>query len=167
MEEIHHEVWIDAPRPAVFRAITTREGLDAWWGKALTGGDKPGAVIEFDHGFGQPLRMRVTDLDEGARVAWRCVSDVDDERNAASEWLGHRLSFDLRTAEGDPAAPWLAGRLGWSDDPTAITVLDFRHEGWLPGARWRAFCNLAWGATLAGLGQHCERTAHPDRDRTG
>ena len=156
MHAIHHEVWIDAPVATVFKAITTREGLDAWWGRAVAAAPELGSVVEFDHGFDVPLRMRVIALARDRRVEWRCLSEIREPRNAASEWLGHRLSFDLRSAAREPALDWLAPRLGWSGDPDATTILDFRHDGWAPDSRWLAFCNLAWGATLAGLEQHCE-----------
>ncbi len=157
MDAIHHEVWINAEKSKVFDAITTREGLDAWWGKAVAAQPERGYVVEFDHGLEDLMRMRITDLATNESVAWRCVSDFTDPRNPASEWLGHRLTFDLRTAAGDPALGWLAPRLGWdSAQGEAITILDFRHEGWPRTSRWHPFCNVAWGETLGGLGRYCE-----------
>ena len=100
MHTIHHEVWINAAAPTVFKAITTREGLDAWWGKAVVAEPELGSVVEFDHGFEAPLRMRITAIEPDRRVAWRCLSEVSEPRNPASEWLGHRLTFDLQTRLG-------------------------------------------------------------------
>ena len=41
MNSILHEVWINAERSTVFDAITTRNGLDAWWGKAVQAEPEP------------------------------------------------------------------------------------------------------------------------------
>ena len=156
MNSMLHEVWINAERSTVFDAITTRDGLDAWWGKAVQAEPQPGSVVEFDHGFGAPLQMRITDLVAGERVAWRCESEFTDSRNPASEWFGHELTFDLGTPEGDPALEWLGPRLGYSESGADATIVHFSHSGWRDDSRWYAFCNLGWGATLAGLEQYCE-----------
>jgi uncharacterized protein YndB with AHSA1/START domain len=153
---IEHEVWINAERSVVFEAITSVAGLDSWWGKAVQAEANIDGVVEFDHGFGEPLKMRVIDLRPNSLVSWRCISEHTEWRNPASEWLGHRLDFELATPEGDPTFDWFRPRLGYPEDPTKVTVLNFRHTGWLSDSRWRNFCNLAWGATLAGLGQYCE-----------
>lgn len=157
METIRQEVWINASNERVFEAITRREGLDAWWGKALNGEPQIDYVVEFDHGLGDPLRMRITDLVTDERVAWSCISDFSDSGSPASEWLGHRLLFDLTTAEDDPAYEWLAPRLGF-DSKTGedVTILSFQHAGWSDSSRWFAFCNWSWGVTLAGLERYCE-----------
>lgn len=157
MGAIHHETWIRASRTTVFDALTTRAGLDAWWGRAVSAEPKVGHVVEFDHQLGSPLLMRVTELVPEQRVCWRCVSDYTDTVNPASEWLGTRLVFDLRDARADPAAVWLAPKLGYDpglDEP--LTIVDFRHTDWPDGARWLPFCNAGWGQALAALGQHCE-----------
>lgn len=156
MDTIHHEVWMKADNPRVFEAITTTEGLNSWWGPALRAEPKVGAMVEFDHGLGAPLTMRIVELVADRRVVWRCVSDYEDTGNPASEWLGHQLVFDLRTAGQDPESAWMARRLFDSDPGDEITILDFQHSGWSPDARWYAFCNSGWGVALDGLKSHCE-----------
>jgi uncharacterized protein YndB with AHSA1/START domain len=150
---IHHEVWINAARKVVFEAVTAKDGLDAWWGAVVTAVPEIGSVVEFDHGFEDMLRMRITDLVPDERVVWRCISDFSDPANPASEWLGHQLSFSLRTERRD--------RIGALLEPLVtgdeFTVLEFRQEGWSSGSRWYPFCNCAWGETLGdGLKNHCE-----------
>jgi Activator of Hsp90 ATPase homolog 1-like protein len=153
MDAIHHEVWIDAERPVVFEAITTRAGLDAWWGKALVAEPEVGSVVEFDHGLGAPLRMGIADVAVPERLTWRCISEFGDAGMPGSEWLGHCLTFELAVGGEDPSAGWLRDRLGLCEN---FTILRFRHSGWEPDSRWRAFCNSAWGVTLDGLKRHCE-----------
>jgi uncharacterized protein YndB with AHSA1/START domain len=160
MHMIEHEVWINADRNTVFQAITTKEGLDAWWGTAVAAEPRVGAEIEFDHGEGADLRMRITELVADERVAWKCVSDFSDANNPASEWLGHHLIFELRSAASDPAfSGWLGQRLQVDPDRDG-TIVRFQHNGWQRDARWTAFCNAGWGATLnGGLKDYCEQQA--------
>jgi uncharacterized protein YndB with AHSA1/START domain len=95
VESMEHEVWIEAATEHVFDALTTKQGLDRWWGPVITAEPRVGSVVEFDHGLGDPLRMEITDLVPNARVTWRCVSEFHDATNPASEWTGQTLQFDL------------------------------------------------------------------------
>jgi uncharacterized protein YndB with AHSA1/START domain len=150
VDTIRHEVWINADPATVFESIATRKGLDAWWGKASEFEPAIGSVIEFDHGLGAPLRMRIVELVPGERIAWECISKFDNPGNPASDWLGSRISFALRA--GAPVGfDKLDSGLG-----SAVTIVDFQHTGWTPNARWFAFCNYAWGTTLQTIAQHCE-----------
>jgi uncharacterized protein YndB with AHSA1/START domain len=155
VQTIRHEVWINADKKKVFEAITSRKGLDAWWGKALTAEPELDYVVEFDHGLGELLRMRITDLIPDERVTWRCLSDYSEPGQPGSEWLGHRLHFELETGRDDPNSEWLRDRLELNTGDS-FTVLNFRHTGWDSDARWFAFCNYSWGVTLQGLKRYCE-----------
>jgi uncharacterized protein YndB with AHSA1/START domain len=161
VKTIEHEVWINADATTVFRAITPKEGLDAWWGKALTAGAELHHVVQFDHGLGEPLRMRITELNPGHGVTWRCISEFVEPGNPASEWLGHQLRFELEQGPDDCTPQWLQDRLGIQPDDR-FTVLRFKHTGWDRGARWFGFCNCGWGVTLDGLKRYCET-----RDQAG
>jgi uncharacterized protein YndB with AHSA1/START domain len=157
MTAIRHEVWINADTKTVFDALTTQTGLDTWWGKALSAEPKVGHVIEFDHGHGELLRMRITDLVPNERVVWKCISDHPDPGYPGSEWLGHELRFELQPAADDPTTGRLRELLFAADPGERITILRFAQRGWSSDDRWGAFCNSAWGATLAGaLKSSCE-----------
>jgi uncharacterized protein YndB with AHSA1/START domain len=156
MTTIHLETWVPAPARTVFEALTTRVGLDAWWGTCLTAEPAVGHVIEFDHHLGDPLRMRVKALEPDRRVAWRCVSDFTDPSNPASEWLGTSITFDLRSAADDPAFEWMTPRLGLPPDgSSAVTIVDFRHANWPEGARWYPFCAAGWASALDAMSRSC------------
>ena len=150
MQEIHHDVWIDADRSSVFDAVTTRAGLDSWWGPVVNWGDTVGSIIEFDHGHGEPIKMRVVDLVPGRRVEWENINTFTDPANPASEWGGTRLSFEV--SDGRPTG-FVTLDAHFTRDP--FTILTFRQTGWAEGSRWLAFCNYAWGVTLLGLEQAC------------
>jgi hypothetical protein len=148
--DIHHEVWIGASREAVFDAIASRGGLDAWWGPVVNAEPKTGSVVEFDHGHGDLLRMKIIDLVPNERLEWECVSNFTYPGNPASEWTGTRLSFDLEDGDETGFEPLDAHFTG-----DKITILHFRHTGWADDSRWLAFCNYAWGVTLSGLEAQC------------
>jgi uncharacterized protein YndB with AHSA1/START domain len=160
MSAIQHEVWIRAGKQVVFDAVTTQQGLDAWWGTALNGAAQVGEVVQFEHGLGEPLRMQVMDVVPAQLVEWECISDFEDPGSPASEWSGHRLRFELETAPTDTRHAWLRERLFAEHPDDEITILRFRHAGWSPDDRWFSFCNTAWGVTLVGIQQHCEAAAN-------
>lgn len=154
MDSIHHEVWINADRASVFDALTDKQRLDTWWGPVINAEAEIGSVVEFDHGLGDLLRMRITDLVRDKRLEWTFVTDFKDPNNPGSEQLNTRISFEL----GD------GGRTGFAPIDSAltgdsVTILDLKHTGWPQGARWMAFCNYAWGVTLEGLAKYCETGA--------
>jgi uncharacterized protein YndB with AHSA1/START domain len=158
MHAIRHEVWIGAEPSKVFDAITTREGLDGWWGKAVAAEARLDSVVELDHGLGQPLRMRIIELTLGRSLTWRCLSEFRNPGMPGSEWLGHRLTFELQAGSDELDSAWLRERLRLAASG-GLTILQFTHTGWTPDARWLAFCNTSWGVTLDGLKRHCEATS--------
>jgi uncharacterized protein YndB with AHSA1/START domain len=139
---------VDAAPARVYEALTTREGIDAWWGRAVTGGSARGDVVELDHGLGAVMRMRVTEAVPGERVVWQCESEFTDPGNPATEWRGTRIAFELAPVGDAAERAWMRDRAGIGPGGT---VLRFRHDGWPEGARWLGFCASAWGVTLAGL----------------
>jgi hypothetical protein len=155
MSTIHLETWVPAPSGAVFEALTTRRGLDAWWGTCVSAEPVVGHVIEFDHHLGDPMRMRVTGLEPDRHVGWRCVSDFTDPRNPASEWLGTSITFDLRPGSDDAAYEWMAPRLGFAPGD-AVTIVDFHHANWPEDARWYPFCASGWAAALEAMSRTCQ-----------
>ena len=53
MVDILHKVGIKSSSPNdVYRALTTREGLSAWWTSDTQGDSKVGGVIQFRFGSG-------------------------------------------------------------------------------------------------------------------
>lgn len=148
-DTIDHEVWVTADPAVVFTALTTREGLDSWWGHCVSADERVDGIVEFDHGLGAPLRMRVAELVPHERVVWECLADFDDPTNPASEWGGQQISFALDPRREVP----LLGR------PQDVTVLRFRSQGWPADSRWRGFCSTAWAMALGALTEQCEGPA--------
>ncbi|MFJ9445222.1 SRPBCC domain-containing protein [Kitasatospora sp. NPDC101235] len=124
MPEIALQLDIAAPRAVVLAALTTHDGLAAWW---TTGVDRDGDVLLFDFpDVPEPFRLRVEQADRD-RVVWT---------NAGSfppHWAGTWISWELADQPGAPDQPATADRPGVSDQPERTRLL-FRHGGWQPGS---------------------------------
>ena len=124
-----HAADVDVDAPAVYRALTTADGLAAFWTPDCEAEPRVGSVARF--GFaGAPvdLRMRVDDLREGRSVAWVCLGDFP-------WWAGTTVSWDLAPAEGKG------------------TTVTFRHAGWpedYPDLEY-AKVNYSWGRIVGAL----------------
>jgi uncharacterized protein YndB with AHSA1/START domain len=129
MPDIFHDFIIKAPPDRVFRAISTPEGLDAWWTKRSSGSAKLGEEYELNFGPQYIWHGRVTKCDAPTEFEFQIVtSDAD--------WDGTRVGFRL------------------SGEKT--TNVSFHHTGW-PAANdhWRISC-FCWAMYLRILRRHLE-----------
>ena len=95
------------------------------------------------------VKIKVLDATLDKRVAWEIIS-THPKRSPASAWTGTHIVFELTTRE-NPGL-WL----GISSGERTLTVLDFRHSGWVENNEFFGFCNFARGETLFMLKQWCE-----------
>jgi uncharacterized protein YndB with AHSA1/START domain len=126
MADIRHRVGIDAPIDQVYEALTTTEGLAAWWTRHVEGESVPGGRVAFY--FGGPdaaAVMEVTELTPPTRVRWRCVE-------GPAEWLDTTIDFEL-AQHGDE------------------TVVLFTHGGWREPVEFMHHCSTRWAYFLIGL----------------
>jgi hypothetical protein len=125
MVDILHKVGIkSSSQNEVYKALTTREGLSAWWTTDTQGESKVGGVLLFRFGAGG-FDMKVLELDPVKRVLWQVVDGPE-------EWIGTKISFDLRQ-EGD-----------W-------TIVLFKHQGWKEPVEFMHHCSTKWGMFLLSL----------------
>ena len=117
MPNILHRVGIQASPTAVYKALTTQNGLAGWWNRPDAEGTKLGARMCFIFKKGG-LTMEVTELTPLKRVIWRCVDGPE-------EWLNTRLTFDLSRAGTE-------------------TVVLFGHRGWRKECEFMAHCSCKW-----------------------
>jgi hypothetical protein len=108
----------------VYKALTTVDGLSAWWTTDTQGESKVGGVLKFRFGNGG-FDMKVLELDPGKHMLWRVV-------DGPAEWIGTKISFDLRQ-EGD-----------W-------TIILFKHQGWKEPVEFVHHCSTKWGMFLLSL----------------
>jgi uncharacterized protein YndB with AHSA1/START domain len=125
MPDILHKVGIKSASPnKVYQALTTVEGLAAWWTVNTQGESKVGGVLQFRFGGGG-FDMKVLELDPARRVLWQVV-------DGPAEWLGTRVSFDL-----DQRDDW--------------TIVLFKHEGWKESVEFMHHCSTKWAVFLLSL----------------
>jgi len=123
--DILHRVGIKSSSlDAVYKALTTREGLSGWWTKDTHGDGKVGGVLQFRFGPGG-IDMKVLELQPAKRVLWQVVE-------GPKEWLGTKVSFDLKQ-EGD-----------W-------TGVLFKHQGWKEPVEFMHHCSTKWATFLMSL----------------
>jgi uncharacterized protein YndB with AHSA1/START domain len=125
MVDILHKVGVKASTPgAVYKALTTLDGLSGWWTTQTGGNGNVGGVIEFRFGAGG-IDMKVLELVPDKRVVWEVVA-------GPAEWLGTTVRFDV-AQEGD-----------W-------TLVRFKHQGWKEPVDFMHHCSTKWGVFLLSL----------------
>ena len=130
---IMHLTTIHASPERVYEALTTAEGIRAWWTRDTSLDSKVGGTGEFGFYERQVLtKVRLTALDPPRHVAWQTTSS-----NAPGGWEGTTITFDLQ-AEGDN------------------TVVSFAHRGFKEANEGYARVTTGWGFFLASLQQYLE-----------
>jgi hypothetical protein len=125
MPDILHKVGIKSSSlEAVYKALTTVEGLSGWWTSDTQGENKVGGVVRFRFGNGG-FDMKVLALVPAKHVRWQVVDGPE-------EWLGTTISFDLRQ-EG------------------AWTIVLFKHQGWKEPVEFMHHCSTKWAVFLLSL----------------
>lgn len=127
MAEILHRIGIKSSSPdATYQALTTVEGLAAWW-TITTQGDsgRVGGVIQFRFGTLGGFDLKVLELDPNRRVVWQVVEGPE-------EWVGTQMTFDLRQEGG-------------------FTILLVKHQGWKEPVEFMHHCSTKWAVYLLSL----------------
>ena len=131
MPDIFQHFPIKATPRAVFDAVSTPAGLDAWWTESSTGRPSPGSEYELGFGSGYDWRARVS----------TCVPDREFELELISsheDWQGTRVGFDLDESDG-------------------VTNVRFHHTGWPESNdHYRVSC-YCWSMYLRLLKRYVER----------
>lgn len=104
MADIVHDLLIHAPPERVFEAITTGDGLAAWWTSRSSGEPVEGAVYELWFGPEYDWRGHVLECVPNAEIEWRIEAGDGD-------WNGTRVGF--RLSGQDAATQVRFHHLGW------------------------------------------------------
>jgi len=129
MADILHRVGIKASLDQIYKALTTREGLAAWWTNDTRGESKIGGVLQFKFRAGGVeiggFDMKVLQLEPAGRVQWQVLDGPE-------EWIGTRIHWEFKQ-EGD------------------YTIVLFKHEGWKQAVESMHHCSTKWGTFLMSL----------------
>ncbi len=127
---IIHRVGIKAPVATVYAALTTIDGLAAWWTSDTTGHAQPDGRISFrfrDDG-GKDIGgfvMQVLEQTPGKAVRWRV-------QDGPPEWIGTDIEFALAEEDG-------------------FTIVHFGHRQWRDDGPFMAHCSTKWATFLLSL----------------
>jgi uncharacterized protein YndB with AHSA1/START domain len=91
--DIVQSVDIDSTPQRLYEAITTQEGLAAWWTPQVKARPRVGAINEFTFGRLTTLSFRVERLKRGRFADWAAVQ-------VPPEWEGTCITFDITQNEG-------------------------------------------------------------------
>ena len=143
MPDILHLISIGAPREAVYGALTTPEGVRAWWTRDADLAPGVGGTGNFRfYGGKLATQVRVAELEPPVRVVWTTTSSF------RPEWMGTTIVFDLRASEDG-------------------TVLAFAHRGFAEPDDIYAMTTTGWAYYLVSLQQYVETgDGAPDVDFT-
>ncbi len=123
MAEIIHRVKMRATPAQVFHALVQRSALGGSWTRGSRAEPAVGALAELCAGDEKVVaRLRIAELEQGARVAWQCIDGPPD-------WIGTAISVDL-AAEGEQ------------------TIVRFRHWNWREITDVMGYCSTQWAGLL-------------------
>ena len=152
MPTIRQQLLIGAPAEKVYAAITSREGLQAWWTPDSKAGAELHSHARFEFADGAFNEMEITELDPPRSVRWHCIDGID-------EWVGTTLSFDLDAQKAGTVLrshPEMKDQIEQQADSEDLTVLKFRHDDWKADTPMLAECSYTWGRFLRSLKLYCE-----------
>lgn len=130
MVQITHRVGIKAPISKVYAALSTVEGVAAWWTKKTTGVSKSGEKINvrFISPGGKEIGnmdIKVMELDPDKKVHWRFTSGPE-------EWIGTDVIFNLSQVD-------------------EYTIVLFSHKNWRELVEFTAHCSMKWATFMLSL----------------
>jgi uncharacterized protein YndB with AHSA1/START domain len=131
--DLLHRIGIEASPERIYRAITTEEGIRAWWTMDVMMDSFVGGKAKF--GFERhavEFQMQIMKLEPVARVQWECVG------GNSPDWIGTTQEFELTPPEDGEV------------------VVKFCHGGWKSGGEHCYFCNTTWGHLLVCLKQYAQ-----------
>jgi uncharacterized protein YndB with AHSA1/START domain len=127
--DILHSVGIKSSANDVYKALSTREGVAAWWAVDTQGESKVGGVLQFRFSDGASekgrIDMKVLELQPARRVLWQVI-------DGPKEWTGTKVAFDLKQ-EAD------------------YCIVSFKHLGWKEPAEFMHHCSTKWAIFLMSL----------------
>lgn len=152
MPNIHHELLIAAPAEKIYNAITSQEGLSAWWTPGTNAKPELNSVARFPFGPDYFKEMKIVELKPSEQVKWNCIK-------GDSEWIGTAISFKLEAGDKKNLLnfhPEAAGQVQQQRNHDKGTLLIFHHDDWKEYTPMFAECNYTWGQFLRSLKLLCE-----------
>lgn len=151
MNNIRHQLIIQAPAEKIYDAITTQQGLSAWWTPNALATAAVDSIARFPFGPGYFKEMKIIELKPFELIKWNCIKGAD-------EWIGTNISFKLLSGNKSSflnSHPEMQGQVEQQKDDNG-TLLIFHHDNWKDYTPMFAECNYTWGQFLRSLKLLCE-----------
>lgn len=139
MPNVYHDFPVNGSLEAVYRCISTPEGLSTWWSKSAKGDPGIGNTYEFDFGPGYQWEAEIREyLPNQVFVLRMTLSDTDWDRTT--------VSFTL--------------------EPKGESVmLHFAHEGWPENNSHYRSSSYCWAMYLRCLKRYVEKGIKLDYEK--
>ncbi len=117
MAEIKHDITVNATRETIYTALTTAQGLAAWFTATVTGSGKVGSEWQLEFKGEPSFRWKILTSESPSKVVWQCIA-------GPGHAPGTEVEFNLKAA-GDKKATLTIVHRGWSkDDPKFDRCVD-------------------------------------------
>lgn len=150
-QHIRHELIIGVTPEQVYNALTTQEGLQAWWTPEAQAKPEVESVARFPFGSKYFKEMEIMELKPNEVVKWICIT-------GAEEWIDTTITFKLQPADKKSLLndhPEITDQLQQQNGDTA-TLLIFQHDNWKEYTPMFYECNYTWAQFLRSLKLFCE-----------
>ena len=138
-QDYESQLTLAASTDVVFDALTTIDGLAAWW-TPVTGDGLTGGELTFSFGPASQAVMRVDAAERGVGVRWTNLACVQQD------WVGTTLHFDIE------------------ETPEGGSELHFRHAGLTPRLECFTDCKSGWDHFILSLRAYVETgVGNPNR----
>jgi uncharacterized protein YndB with AHSA1/START domain len=120
MTDYQRTITVHASADALFDAVTTADGLSAWWTRAEGSGEAGGELLFFMTAP-DPLHVHVGAATRPTTVRWTVT-----ECTVEPEWVGTHPTFAI-TSNGDDTAELVFTHVGLTDE---LACIDMCTRGW-------------------------------------
>jgi uncharacterized protein YndB with AHSA1/START domain len=151
MPNIRHNLLIGASAEKIYEAITSEEGLSAWWTPNIKAKTEVNSVARFPFGNNYYKEMKIIELIPSELVKWNCIK-------GDAEWVSTDISFTLMSSNKKKLLntnPEILGQIEQQSNEDG-TMLIFHHDNWKGYTPMFAECNYTWGQFLRSLKLLCE-----------
>lgn len=124
--DIRHDLVINATPETIYNAVATHAGINGWWSKECTVGEKVGenSVLNFDK-QGTMVRMdfRTEELAPNKRVVWACT------KNANSMWENTKIITEIGEKK-EGGVEVVFNHAGFDDSCAGQEGFEMTKQGW-------------------------------------
>lgn len=152
MPNIRLELIIGAPAEQVYGAISSQEGLSAWWTPGSTARPEVHSRARFPFGPAYFKEMKIEELRPSEYIRWTCLKGAD-------EWVGTTITFKLEAGDKRTllqSHPETADQIQQQNGDGNVTLLILQHDDWKGYTPMFAECTYTWGQFLRSLKLLCE-----------